>query len=346
MTTFEHTRIVFQQDEYSVNEFLSLQEVAQWVKVVQNQLVEFISASDEMAFHTSGSTSEPKTIYHKKEYLIASAQRTLDFFQLNRGDSALLMLPAQFTGGAMMLIRALVGGLTLHLIEPKLSVKQVPMVDFLPCTPAQFSSMLEKQILSGFQGKILLGGAPSQKHLDVGSLKVYEGYGMTETASHVALKTYGEEEFRAVEGVKFALANESLVVTAAHLGVENLKTNDSAELVSGTSFKLLGRLDDVINSGGIKIHPSKIENELNQQGLQDICISSRDNEQLGEQLVLVHTQTCTELVAVKAMTSLARSERPKWRFEVEELPVLPSGKVNRKELRRLIREFPHLLFPL
>lgn len=314
--------------------------------MVQNQLIEFTSDSDEMAFQTSGSTGEPKTIFHKKEHLIASAQRTLDFFQLKRGDSALLMLPAQFTGGAMMLIRTLVGGLTLHVVEPKLSVKQVPMVDFLPCTPAQFLSLLDNGILRDFSGQILLGGAPSQKHLDVGSLKVYEGYGMTETASHVALKSYGEEEFRAVEGVKFALDDESLVITAAHLGVENLKTNDAAELISDTSFKLLGRLDDVINSGGIKIHPSKIENELYQQGLQNVCISSTENEQFGEQLVLVYTRAFEEQEIAKAVSALPRLNRPKCRFEVEEIPVLPSGKVNRKELRRLIQEFPHYLFPL
>ena len=182
-----------------------MKKVPNWVETIQNQLVEFSSDNDVMAFQTSGSTGEPKTIYHKKEYLIASAQRTLDFFQLNRGDSALLMLPAQFTGGAMMLIRALVGGLTLHLIEPKLSIKEVPPVDFLPCTPAQFLSMLDNNVFNDFSGQILLGGAPSLKHLDIGGLKVYEGYGMTETASHVALKPYGEEEYRAVAGVNFLL---------------------------------------------------------------------------------------------------------------------------------------------
>jgi len=245
-----------------------------------------------------------------------------------------------------MLIRALVGGLTLYLIEPKLTTEQVPLVDFLPCTPAQFLSMLDNGALRDFSGQILLGGAPSQKTLDVGTLKVYEGYGMTETASHVALKTYGEEEFIAIHGVLFSLEDESLLITAPHLGVDQLKTNDVAELISPTSFKLLGRLDDVINSGGIKLHPDKIEGDLLSLGLNDICISSRQNEQLGEQLVLVYVGPFKELEVSKAVSLLPRINRPKWRFEVEQKPVLPSGKLDRKELRRLIREFPHLLFPL
>lgn len=309
-------------------------------------MIEFISDNKEMAFQTSGSTGVPKTIFHKKKHLIASARRTLDFFDLKVGSSALLMLPAQYTGGVMMLIRALVGGLTLYLIEPKLTTEQVPLVDFLPCTPAQFLSMLDNGALRDFSGQILLGGAPSQKTLDVGTLKVYEGYGMTETASHVALKTYGEEEFRAIHGVLFSLEDESLLITAPHLGVDQLKTNDVAELISPTSFKLLGRLDDVINSGGIKLHPDKIEGDLLSLGLNDICISSRQNEQLGEQLVLVYVGPFKELEVSKAVSLLPRINRPKWRFEVEQKPVLPSGKLDRKELRRLIREFPHLLFPL
>lgn len=346
MTTFAHTRIVFDEKEYSVDKFLSLKGVPIWVKVIQDQIVEFTSDRLEMPFQTSGSTGDPKTIFHKKKHLIASARRTLDFFELSMGSSALCMLPAQYTGGIMMLIRALVGGLTLHLIEPKLSTKRVPLVDFLPCTPAQFSWMLENQILLGFEGTILLGGAPSQKNLNVGRLKVYEGYGMTETASHVALKSYGEEEFRAVEGVHFALANESLLITAPHLGLNQLKTNDAAELTGDTSFKLLGRLDDVINSGGIKMHPSKIEGELHNLGLKDICISSKENKQLGEQLVFVHTVPFKALEASNAIAQLPRVQRPKWRFPIENMPVLPSGKLDRKELRRLIREFPHLLSPL
>lgn len=317
-----------------------------WVEIIQNQLVEFASDSDEMAFQTSGSTGAPKTIFHKKKYLIASARRTLDFFNLKTGSSALLILPAQYTGGAMMLIRALVGGLTLYLVEPKLSIKEVPLVDFLPCTPAQFLSMLENGVFNDFTGQILLGGAPSQKRLSVGSLRVYEGYGMTETASHIALKSYGEEEFKAVEGVHFTLAKGALLITASHLGVHQLKTNDAAELTSATSFKLLGRLDDVINSGGVKMHPSKIESDLHNLGLKDICISSRENEQLGEQLVLVHTGQFKELELSNAVSSLPRIQRPKWYFSIEKLPILASGKLDRKELRGLIQEFPHLLSPL
>ena len=130
-----------------------------------------------MEFHTSGSTGLPKTIVHQKTVLEASAKRTLDHFSLKPGASAALILPAQFIGGSMMLVRALIGGLTLHLLPPKLAVEEIPNVDFLPCTPAQFRAAMQIDALRDFSGAILLGGAPVGDIAPVDGINLYVGYG-------------------------------------------------------------------------------------------------------------------------------------------------------------------------
>ena len=217
-------------------------QVPLWMQVVQNQIKKFISPREEMEFQTSGSTGTPKQIIHKKSSLEASAIKTLDYFSLQPGDSAALILPAQFIGGSMMLIRALVGGLKLHLIEPNLVPEVIPNVDFLPCTPAQFKSLQSCGALDEFKGDILLGGAPVNG-IEAAKLNVYVGYGMTETASHVALRKLSSLTYRAVDGVNFHTVEGTLVIDAPHIGVRALKTNDLVELKSQQSFVFTGRAD-------------------------------------------------------------------------------------------------------
>lgn len=245
-----------------------------------------------------------------------------------------------------MLIRAMVGGLRLHLVEPKLRPHTVPEVDFLPCTPSQFMSMLNAGMLTHFGGQILLGGAPMPAGIDVGKLRVFEGYGMTETASHIALRPYGNQVFQALPGVELSAVGDALEIRADHLGIQKLTTNDAVELVNTKAFKLLGRLDDVINSGGLKIHPGQLEQLLLANGMNELCISCKEDPILGDQLVVVHTLATNQNKLKQAINTLPRLQRPKWRFRLEEIPVLPGGKLDRMEVRRLIREFPHHLSQL
>ena len=298
-----------------------------------------------MEFHTSGSTGTPKRIVHQKTVLESSAQRTLDYFSLQPGDSAALILPAEFIGGSMMLVRALVGGLTLHLLPPKLAVKEIPNVDFLPCTPAQFKAAMQNDALRDFSGAILLGGAPVGNIAPVDGINLYVGYGMTETASHVALRSLSEKVYSAVDGVEFTTREDALVIDAPHLGVKELQTNDLVRLIDAHSFEFIGRLDDVINTGGLKIHPAVLESHFHSNGYA-VCVSSTADEVYGEAVVIVVEGVVSENSMKELLIDVPRSQQPKFMLSVERLPLLESGKLDRTAVRRLIQESQHRLFPL
>ena len=298
-----------------------------------------------MEFHTSGSTGTPKRIVHQKTVLESSAKRTLDYFSLQPGDSAALILPAEFIGGSMMLVRALIGGLTLHLLPPKLAVNEIPKVDFLPCTPAQFKAAMQNDVLSDFNGAILLGGAPVGDIEPVVGINLYVGYGMTETASHVALRSLSEKVYSAVDGVEFCTREGTLVIDAPHLGVKDLKTNDLVHLIDAQSFEFIGRLDDVINSGGLKIHPAVLESHFHSNGCV-ACVSSIADKVYGEAIVIVVEGIVSENSVQELLIDVPRSQQPKFMLSVVRLPFSASGKLDRSEVRRLIQESQHRLFPL
>ena len=298
-----------------------------------------------MEFHTSGSTGTPKRIVHQKTVLESSAQRTLDYFSLQPGDSAALILPAEFIGGCMMLVRALIGGLTLHLLPPKLAVEEIPNVDLLPCTPAQFKAAMQNDALRDFSGAILLGGAPVGNIAPVNGINLYVGYGMTETASHVALRSLSEKVYSAVDGVQFTTREDALVIDAPHLGVKELQTNDLVRLIDAHSFEFIGRLDDVINSGGLKIHPAVFESHFHSNGCS-VCLSSIADEVYGEAVVIVVEGGVSESRVKKLLKDVPRNQQPKFMLSADKLPFLESGKLDRSEVRRLIQESQHRLFPL
>lgn len=345
MASFEQTIFVFEQRKYSLQEILALKSAPDWLQTVQNQLIDFTSTRNEMEFHTSGSTGMPKRIVHQKTVLESSAKRTLDYFSLKPGDSAALILPAEFIGGSMMLVRALIGGLTLHLLPPKLAVNEIPNVDFLPCTPAQFKAALQNDVLSDFNGAILLGGAPVGDIEPVVGINLYVGYGMTETASHVALRPLTEKVYSAVDGVEFSTREGALVIDAPHLGVKELQTNDLVRLIDPHSFEFIGRLDDVINSGGLKIHPAVLESHFHSNGC-GVCISSIADEVYGEAVVIVVEGGVSESRVKKLLKDVPRNQQPKFILSADRLPFLESGKLDRNEVRRLIQESQHRLSPL
>ena len=342
MHTNTTTKFIYLGKEYSVVELMAIQNAPNWLMHIQSQLHYLLNEQEKVCFQTSGSTGHAKKIWLKKSVLLASAQKTLDFFNLSEGDTAALILPAQFIGGAMLLVRSLIGGLHLHLYEPALCPTGVTSVDFISCTPAQFLALSKAKQFAAFQGTILLGGSSLPNGYDSTELNVYVGYGMTETASHVALRAIHTDCYTAMEGITFSQKAGALVIHAPHLEIAEMITKDEVELIDKTSFRFKGRLDDVINSGGLKIQPLEIEQYFSREGLE-VYISSIPHDEFGEAVVLVTHSVMNKEVLNQILELVPKNKRPKFEFNLREYPRLPTGKIDRKSIQSLVKESQHLL---
>ena len=243
---------------------------------IYEQIITFLSSwkkdVDFININTSGSTGEPKTIRMPKQSMLQSAERTIMFFDLKKDDTALLCLPVKYIAGKMMLVRAMVSGLNLEVVSPSSNpfLKIKSSIDFTAITPHQLRSSYE--ILKNISvKKIIVGGAPVSAELeslaDTLSCDIYETFGMTETCSHIALRKlngpYKSPWFKILDGIEIS-SNEDgcLVIKVPGLKEEKIETNDVVEIKNNSHFKWIGRIDHVINSGGIKVFPENIERKI------------------------------------------------------------------------------------
>jgi O-succinylbenzoic acid--CoA ligase len=253
------------------------------------------SGQKAFLFHSSGSTGDPKPIYLSREQMYASAEMTGEWLHLKSGDVALLSLPPTYIAGAMVLVRALVHDLSLILVEPcqnplaQLPVTPIHLASFVP---TQWATMVAAGLdLKGYfnQAKgILLGGAsvPDSLRKDWG-FPVFETYGMTETVSHIAYRTWDQDEFQILSRVQIAVSDTScLLISSPTTENKWLETRDVVELCSPGKFKLVGRLDRVINTGGIKVQPEKIEQAYRTISTLPLFVAGIPDEFWGMKVVL------------------------------------------------------------
>jgi O-succinylbenzoic acid--CoA ligase len=273
---------------------------APWKKELMYFIIDWLSEADEIVASTSGSTGKPKKIRLKKIFMQASARMTLKFFGLKPGDKALLCLPVRYIAAKMMVVRAFTGRLDLYCIEPKLYPYSTwtPALDFAAMTPAQVEKLLETEEGTAFLNrikKLLLGGSALspvlEEKLQRLETEVWHSYGMTETITHVALrKVNGPDKtdgFQALPGI--ALQQDKagcLKITAPHLGVSGLETHDVVDFLQDGGFRVLGRTDNVINSGGVKLFPEQMEQKISPWISQPFYIGKKPDALLGERPVL------------------------------------------------------------
>lgn len=266
------------------------------VETWEQEIVDFIKNwKDTLSFEikTSGSTGTPKIIKCLKQAMIASAKITGNYFGFTEGQTALHCLPAKKISGIMMIVRAIVWKLKLYCIAPKieLALDKLPSsIDFAAMIPAQALHNIDK--LQHIK-QLLLGGAaiPSILKNKLRTLPVssYLSYGMTETLSHIAIQKLNESSlFVTMEGVNIYTNDDNcLIINAPNIGVERLQTNDIVSIVSETQFEYLGRYDNIINSGGLKIIPEEIEAQINKIfPLHNFYIGLTSHDTWGEQITL------------------------------------------------------------
>ena len=171
-------------------------------------------------------------------------------------------------------------------------------------------------------------------------VRIYESFGMSETLSHIALKMLypkKQEYFTLLEGITISTSHEgALTIEAPELTSSTLYTTDRVEIISEGKFRFLGRLDHVINSGGVKIHPEELESFIKEHTERELAVSALPDPLLGQRLVVV-VQGKEEPAVRAQILELPFSQRylrPKEVFFTECLPLTPNGKINRMELAR------------
>ena len=273
----------------------------------------------EFTFHTSGSTGEPKPIVISRERLYLSAKMTGDWLKLEKGDVALLSLPPSYIAGAMVLVRALVHDLALILVEPcQNPLSQIPpiKIHLASFVPTQWATMLtsEVEFYDYFQEAkgVLLGGAsvPESLRKEYG-FPFYETYGMTETVSHVAYRTWNQSHFQTLPGVQIGQNDEDcLLICASVTDNKWIETRDIVEWKTDGQFILQGRLDRIINSGGIKLQPEKIETVYRSMTSLPLFVAGIPDAFWGQKLVLFLESSSTVSIILETEL-LSSAEIPK-----------------------------------
>lgn len=263
-------------------------------------MVTLLREGKSLSVQSSGSTGKPKSFDLDIEDALASADLTLNFFNLKAKQRALVALPLQAVSGSLMVLRAMRAGLELHAVKPQANPflgfedKEDGFFDFVALTPYQLAHSIKHLRLVK---TLLVGGARLSNsvisYIPKGcQITIFESYGMTETLSHVALrKRYPIEErlFTALSVVQFTTGEAgNLIIHAPHLKQCTVVTNDSVHLYSEKQFEYIGRLDHVINSGGIKLFPERIERKVSNV-FRDLVffVSAMPHPELGEQVGLV-----------------------------------------------------------
>lgn len=319
---------------------------------LQQFLNDWHSASPTLLVHTSGSTGAPKPMLVEKRRMEASARITCRFLGLHEGDTALLCMPLDYIAGKMMVVRALTCGLRLITVEPSGNPlgTVADSIDFAAMVPLQVYNSLqvpeERERLMAIRHLIIGGGAIDDtlaSALVDFPHQVWSTYGMTETLSHIALRRLNGPDrsdwYTPFEGVTVSLtADGCLIIDAPAVHNGPLVTNDIA-VVEGRRFRILGRKDNVICSGGIKIQMEDVERLLRPHVRVPFIISKAPDEKLGEQVVLL-----TESSDVAALQAVCRSVLPKYYVPrrivtVVSLPLTGTGKPARAEAERMANAF-------
>lgn len=321
---YKPERINFDPEDIATVDFLS-----QWT--TDNQVI---------TAHTSGSTGRPKDIYLLKSDMIRSAESTCEYFGIDENSLLVCPLSADYIAGKMMIVRAIVSGATLYMIKPsnQPQLPDVPQIDLLPIVPSQIDGVVESLSHSNVKN-IIIGGAPLSpaqfnKVCELENVACFSTYGMTETCSHVALRRIspGNDLYEGLPGYTFETdSRECLVIDNDDCSYKRLVTNDIVDLVSPSSFKWMGRYDNVIISGGLKIHPEDIEQKIS--GVLDcpFFITGTDDEKWGKKIVLtVEGEQCdTTKLEDYFVSHLKPHERPRQIIFVDRLPRTENGKIKR-----------------
>ena len=321
----------------------------EYLQEIENFIAEWESQSDFIEVQTSGSTGNPKRILLKKEHVRASAIATGKFFDFQAGQSILLNLSPHYIAGKLMIVRALIHDMRIVLAplgkNPLLQF-DLDEIDFGAFVPYQIHAILADAKTSASYAKIknvIIGGAPLaadwKEKLGLLSNSSYNTFGMTETITHFALQHISNKEdfYTCLPGFRIEKDDRGCLILQENEITDRLVTNDLIELMNDHQFKWLGRLDFVINSGGIKISPEQVEFKLAHLfQSQAYFIHGRASAIFGQEVVMYiegEESSNAPILQVDLSTILSPYERPKAIVFVPVFERTSTGKILRKNYR-------------
>lgn len=333
-------RIKFQSQYYTPEE-LSRDDFKLKIRhKSEKNALEFIKhwfqGDNRFRFYTSGSTGQPKETYLTRDIMEYSARTTLNFLGVEKGGWFLLCIDPGFVGGAMVIVRAILNGSDLEIIpsssKPNYDQESYRMTSVVPL---QIPSLLtEPKKILDFE-HVLIGGTSLSSRLEDELSSVHaschQTFGMTETASHIALRKIGTPDYTKVGDIEIQVTEGQLEVKGSVTNHEWLHTNDVVVLTSSESFQWLGRIDHVINSGGIKINPESLEKQIEHLFDQPIMFTYLDDESLGQKLILLVEG---EPMNIKSDFSLLKKyHQPKDIFWLDSFVRTENQKIQRNQTR-------------
>lgn len=302
----------------------------------QKEITDFIRIfleNDEIPVKTSGSTGESKEIMLPRTAMKMSAAMTAEFLDLKNKDTALLCLPVQYIAGKMMVVRAIHTGMKLYCMEPKVKIELPCGIDFCAMTPMQAESSFSQ--LRNIK-KLILGGSKVSSVLEK-KLKdhpgdVFETYAMTETITHIAMRKLGsQKEFHTLNKIEISTDERDCLVIGTPYFEEKVFTNDIVEITGKNTFRLKGRADFIINSGGIKINPEEMEKKLEPYIDLPFIVHFKKDEKTGQKPVLViESDKSVEINYPEDL--FPKNQSPKEIVFIKEIPRTPNGKIIRGEI--------------
>ncbi len=317
--------------------------------VVYTFLKDWFDFSEFIEVKTSGSTGKPKQIKLKKEFMINSAMATGKFFDLQKNTTALLCMPVEYIAGKMMLVRAMVLGWHLDIEEvtsnPLKSIDK--KYDFSAMVPLQLYKSLDTIHLVK---KLIVGGGAVSDDL-ISKIKnvpteIYATYGMTETITHIAIKPLNKPAFKkigfdnyyqTVPGVSITKnSKDCLIINAPKISDNQIITNDLVSIISNNKFDWLGRSDNIINSGGIKLIPEQIELNLSKYIKQRFFIAGLPDDVLGEKVVLFVEGPNFALDLKEFANILTKYEMPKSIYFIDNFVETKTKKIQRQKTLDLL----------
>ncbi len=343
--TFKNVHNLFKLNGYHLTKedlcrvaYSFIKEGEDFERVVGDFLLDWFDDKSYIDMNTSGTTGAPKTIRIEKNAMVQSAISTGDFFKLEPGNRILHCLPTNYVAGKMMFVRSFILGLDMDFVAPSSHPldNNDEKYDFAAMVPLQAKNSIDK--LTNIK-KVIIGGVKVHKSLEEELVKlpieIYETYGMTETITHIAAKKVGEEAFTTLPNVTVSVdANQCLEIVATHIGVEKIVTNDIVKLISSTQFIWLGRFDNIINSGGIKIMPEQVENRLSTLIPRRYFVNGEPDLALGEKVVL-YVEGDSMKIEDSVFDVLDKYEKPKEIVFIPKFKQTATGKIMREESKKM-----------